>query len=83
MASVIATLKTHHDIRVMGKEVDNLAFALIPPLGSNNSDVGHENSASRQLAAGGRQKKIGSSRLNRSNRQRLEPFERLFPLEFY
>ena len=38
---VIATLKPHNDIRVPGKEIDDLPFALISPLGSNHSDVGH------------------------------------------
>jgi hypothetical protein len=35
MARIRAALKAHDDIRLFGQEVDNLAFALIAPLGSN------------------------------------------------
>ena len=34
MASVVATLIAGHDVEVLGKPVDDLAFAFIPPLGA-------------------------------------------------
>jgi len=41
VAGVIAPLKADYDIRVLGKEIDDLAFTLVSPLGPDDSDVGH------------------------------------------
>jgi len=41
VAGIIAALKSDYDIRVLGKEVDDLALALISPLSSDDSYVGH------------------------------------------
>ena len=39
MARVVATLKAHHALRTFGQPVDQLAFALVTPLGSYNDNV--------------------------------------------
>ena len=41
VAGIIAALITDDDIRVIGKKIDDFAFAFIAPLGSDNCDVGH------------------------------------------
>ena len=41
VAGIIAALKSDYDIRVLGEEVDDLALALISPLSSDDSYVGH------------------------------------------
>jgi len=39
VAGVVATLKTHHRLRVVGQPVDDLALAFIAPLGADDDDV--------------------------------------------
>jgi hypothetical protein len=41
MTGVIASLKAYHDICIFGEEVDDLALAFVPPLSSDDCDVGH------------------------------------------
>ena len=41
VAGIIAALKSDYDIRVLGEEVDDLTLALISPLSSDDSYVGH------------------------------------------
>ena len=41
VAGVIAALKAHDDIRVLGEQVDDFAFAFVSPLGTDDCDVGH------------------------------------------
>jgi hypothetical protein len=41
VAGVIAALEADYDIGILGEEVDDLPFALVSPLSSDNSDVGH------------------------------------------
>jgi len=36
MAGVVPALETHHGIRLVGKEIDDLALALITPLGADD-----------------------------------------------
>jgi hypothetical protein len=35
MAGVVATLKAHYALRVIGQPVDDLAFTFVAPLGSD------------------------------------------------
>src|SRR5579872_1680108 len=44
MAGVMPTLETHHDIGGNGKPIDDLAFALVAPLGADNHHIGHTES---------------------------------------
>jgi hypothetical protein len=39
MASVMAALKTHDCLCVIGKPVNDLAFSFVAPLGANHNDV--------------------------------------------
>jgi len=41
MPGVVAPMGTDHDIRSLGKKIDNLAFALITPLAADYSDDSH------------------------------------------
>ena len=41
VASVVSTLKAHHDIGPAGEPVDDLALALVAPLGAHDRDVAH------------------------------------------
>jgi hypothetical protein len=41
VSRVIAALITNDEIGVLGKKVGDLAFALVPPLGADESDPGH------------------------------------------
>ncbi len=41
VAGVVAALKAHHDIRLMGEKVDYFTLAFIPPLRSDDRDVCH------------------------------------------
>ena len=38
---IVAALKTDHDVGLLGEPVDDLALALVAPLGAYNDDVGH------------------------------------------
>jgi hypothetical protein len=42
VAGVVAALKAHHGIGAAGQPVDDLAFALVAPLGADYGDVCHE-----------------------------------------
>ena len=41
VAGVVATLKPHDDVRTLGQPIDDLALALVTPLGTHNYDVRH------------------------------------------
>ncbi len=41
MAGVVAALIAHHDIEPLGEDVDNFAFAFVPPLRTQDNDVPH------------------------------------------
>ncbi len=41
VAGVMSTLEADHHIGALRQPIDDLAFALIAPLGANNHDVGH------------------------------------------
>src|ERR1700690_799215 len=41
MAGVVAALETHHHIGTLGQPIDDLAFALVAPLGAHHGDIGH------------------------------------------
>ena len=39
---VIPALGSNHDIRLLGQNVNDLAFAFIAPLGANENRIGHK-----------------------------------------
>jgi hypothetical protein len=39
MPGIVSPLKPDHDIRISGKEIDDLSFSLVSPLGTHNHDV--------------------------------------------
>ena len=41
VAGVVAALETHDDVRPVGQPVDDLALALVAPLGADNGHIGH------------------------------------------
>src|SRR4029077_8916722 len=41
MARIVTTLKAHHDIRIVGKEIYDLALTFVSPLSADDCDVGH------------------------------------------
>src|SRR5246127_2698811 len=41
MASVVTALEPHHDIRIVGKEIYDLALTFVSPLSADDCDVGH------------------------------------------
>ena len=41
VAGVVAALEAHHDIGAAGQPVDDLALALVAPLGADHGDIGH------------------------------------------
>jgi hypothetical protein len=41
VAGIVAALKAHDYIGVLGKKIDDLPFALVSPLGAYDRDVGH------------------------------------------
>ena len=45
---VVAALGAHHDVRIVGEDVDNLAFTFIAPLGAYQNRIGHKLFALRQ-----------------------------------
>ena len=42
MAGVVAALKAHDDIGLLGEPVDDLALAFVTPLGADDDHIGHE-----------------------------------------
>jgi hypothetical protein len=52
MSGIVASLETHHALRVIGQPIDDLTLTFVAPLGSDNDDVasliqsiaGHNNS---------------------------------------
>ena len=55
VTSIVATLKAHHRVGLVGQQIDNLAFALIAPLGANDNYVlAHRKFSSRLEAREGR-----------------------------
>jgi hypothetical protein len=44
MAGIVASLKADDDVGLLGKPIDDLAFALIAPLRANYDDICHEGS---------------------------------------
>ena len=41
VAGVVAALEADHEVRVLGEQVDDLALALVAPLGADDHDAGH------------------------------------------
>ena len=41
MTGVVATLEADDDVSVLGKKIDDLAFAFVSPLGADDCNVGH------------------------------------------
>jgi hypothetical protein len=41
MTGIVSALKPNHKVGVLGQQVDDLAFALIAPLGANDYKIGH------------------------------------------
>src|SRR5581483_4576683 len=41
MAGVVAALEAHHDVGAAGEPIDDLALALVTPLGADHGHVGH------------------------------------------
>jgi hypothetical protein len=41
MAGVVAALEAHHDIGALRQPIDDLALALVAPLGADDHDIGH------------------------------------------
>jgi hypothetical protein len=42
VAGIIPALRAHDDIRVLGEEIDNLAFAFVTPLSPDQDGICHE-----------------------------------------
>ena len=42
VARVIAPLRAHDDVRVLGEKIDDLAFAFVAPLGTDKDGIRHE-----------------------------------------
>ena len=45
VAGIVAALKAHHDVGPAGEPVDDLALALVAPLGAHHRDVAHDYSS--------------------------------------
>jgi hypothetical protein len=41
MAGIVAALEAHHDLGALAEPVDDLALALVAPLGADHCHVGH------------------------------------------
>jgi hypothetical protein len=41
VSGVVAALEPHDEVGVFRQQIDNLPFSFIPPLGSDDHDVGH------------------------------------------
>jgi hypothetical protein len=41
VAGVVAALEADHEVRVLGEQVDDLALALVAPLGAHDHRAGH------------------------------------------
>ena len=42
MAGIMAALEANHDVGLLRQPVDNLALALVAPLGADHDNIGHE-----------------------------------------
>ena len=42
VAGIMAALETHNDVGLLRQPVDDLAFAFVAPLGSDNHDIRHQ-----------------------------------------
>ena len=42
MAGIVPALEADHDVGLLGQPIDDLAFALVPPLGADHDHIGHE-----------------------------------------
>ena len=42
MAGVMAPLEAHHHVGALGQPIDDLALALVAPLGADDHDIGHD-----------------------------------------
>ena len=49
VASIVAALKAHHHIGLLGQPVHQLALALIAPLGTDHNNIGHRISPMRKI----------------------------------
>src|SRR5207302_8337588 len=47
VAGIVAALEAHDDVGLLGQPIDDFAFALVAPLGTDHHDVRHETSFSR------------------------------------
>ena len=64
VAGVVAALEADHEIRVLGEQIDDLALALVAPLGADDHDAGHSAWSLRgeaPPAAGAARRSAGSS----------------------
>ncbi len=41
MTGIVPALESNDDVRVPGQQIDNLPFALVPPLSTNDHDIRH------------------------------------------
>ena len=48
VAGIVAALEAHHDVGLLGQPVDDLALALVAPLGADDDHIGHKTSSPRQ-----------------------------------
>src|SRR5262249_39601590 len=53
VASIMAALKTHDDVGLLGEPIDNLALAFVPPLGSDDHHIRHGAPVDSRLSTGG------------------------------
>jgi hypothetical protein len=42
MAGIVAALEADNDVSLLGQPIDNLAFALVAPLGADHDNICHE-----------------------------------------
>ena len=76
VAGVVAALEADHEVRLLGEQVDDLALALVAPLGAHDHDAGHVVGQSRARrrrpgTASGRPPSVESSNGSAAGRLRL------------
>ncbi len=49
VSGIVATLKTHHYLSPFSQQINNFTFTLIPPLGSDENYICHNNKFLRRL----------------------------------
>ena len=82
VAGIVAALEAHHDVGALGQPVDDLALALVAPLGADHRHIRHACSSPRfyaRPASLGRRQTMGAAeppRLGRGLGDGLEPGDR-------